>query len=179
MRANSQALYFAPRHFQSDPSLIRLSAGTAGTGGTGGNGSNGLAGSAYPSSLRRDAQTLQQHGVPLERLGGPGSGSVHAVAAGNRILSDWERLERLSVKGLQEECSMRGLCGECLEWYGVDFLTLRLKRLVLLQDPKEPVDVKSAECIQFQCEERANITNTKVCFWSCFEKWPDMKKHSM
>ena len=123
MRANSQALYFAPRHLQSDPSLIRLSNGN---------------GSAYPSSLQRDAQTLQQHGVPLERLGGR-SGSVHAVAAGNRILSDWERLERLSVKALQEECSMRGLCGkECLEWYGVDFLTLRLKRLVLLQDPKDP-----------------------------------------
>lgn len=128
VRANSQALYFAPRHLQSDPALIRLSTGSGGSGGSSGSGL------AYPSSLCRDAQTLQQHGVPLERLGG--SGSVHAVAAGNRILSDWERLERLSVKALQEECSMRGLYGkECLEWYGVDFLTLRLKRLVLLQDP--------------------------------------------
>eukprot|EP00435_Cladocopium_sp_Y103_P009183 s2261_g2.t1 len=144
VRANAQALYFAPRHLQSDPSLIRLSS-TGSTGGTG-SGSNGSTNSTYPSSLRRDAQTLQQHGVPLERLGAIDASSASsvgsvAVAAGNRILSDWERLERLSVKALQEECSMRGLGKECLEWYGVDFVILRLKRLVLLQDPKGTADV--------------------------------------
>ena len=162
VRANSQALYFAPRHLQSDPALIRLSTGSGGSSGSG---------LAYPSSLCRDAQTLQQHGVPLERLGR--SGSVHAVAAGNRILSDWERLERLSVKALQEECSMRGLYGkECLEWYGVDFLILRLKRLVLLQDPKGLMSKvqNDAESIQVSCKERTKITNTEACFSSCFEK---------
>ncbi|CAK9028621.1 Peptidylprolyl isomerase [Durusdinium trenchii] len=116
VRANGEALYFAPQHFQSDPSLIRLS--------------DRNSGATYPSILSRDAETLQQHGVPLERLGGP----VQAVAAGNRVLSAWERLERLSPKALQEECSMRGLPEASLEWYGADFLMVRLKKLVLLQE---------------------------------------------
>ena len=118
--ANGQALYFAPRCFQVDPALIRLS-----------HDFKGASEAFYPFSLRRDAEILKKHGVPVERLGG----AVHAVAAGNRILFEWERLERLSLKALHDECSMRGLIfSECLEWYGVDFLKLRFKKLILLED---------------------------------------------
>eukprot|EP00434_Breviolum_minutum_P034359 symbB.v1.2.030408.t1/scaffold3422.1/size57166/4 len=129
--ANGQALYFAPRCFQVDPALIRLS-----------HDFKGASEAFYPFSLRRDAEMLKKHGVPVERLGG----AVHAAAAGNRILFEWERLERLSLKALHDECSMRGLIfSECLEWYGVDFLKLRLKKLILLEElPLQELQTESA-----------------------------------
>lgn len=134
--ANGQALYFAPRCFQVDPALIRLS-----------HDFKGASEAFYPFSLRRDAEMLKKHGVPVERLGG----AVHAAAAGNRILFEWERLERLSLKALHDECSMRGLIfSECLEWYGVDFLKLRLKKLILLED-RSLLHHWSTEAMSFFC----------------------------
>ena len=115
VRGNGAALDYAPRRFQTDPEFLRV------------------ADTAFPSRQPCDQDSLQQQGVPLQRLGG--LGTLSAVRAGNRIAQEWDRLNHLGPRGLRDECEILGLPGDaCMEWYGASFLLARLKKICLWRE---------------------------------------------